>query len=179
MAESWVLSAIINDSTLIPTFLSLWPLIHGVTDTPWIAPSMLGDTVIEVNTSTYLIWYCICHNQSWDHFLNFANPGIWYDTSNHDAWQSDLPSMIKNQAYMTVCKLMVMSLLIRYAHIPFYFRFSFAFPTSPIHPYTPPLRHDRMRSRSRSLDNCTHSLRPISLIWWTYDLRFTCIYFYS
>ena len=37
----------------------------------------------------------------------------------------------------------VMSLLIRYAHIPFYFRFSFTFPTSPIHPYAPPLRRDR------------------------------------
>ena len=33
----------------------------------------------------------------------------------------------------------LMSLLIRYAHIPFYFRFSFTFPTLPIHPYTPPL----------------------------------------
>ena len=33
-----------------------------------------------------------------------------------------------------------MSLLIRYAHIPFYFCFSFTFPTSPIHPYAPPLR---------------------------------------
>ena len=36
----------------------------------------------------------------------------------------------------------VMSLLIRYAHIPFYFRFSLTFPTSPIHPYAPPLRRD-------------------------------------
>ena len=36
-----------------------------------------------------------------------------------------------------------MSLLIRYTHIPFYFRFSFTFPTSPIHPYAPPLRCDR------------------------------------
>ena len=36
----------------------------------------------------------------------------------------------------------LMSLLIRYAHIPFYFRFSFTFPTSPIHPYTPPLWRD-------------------------------------
>ena len=32
---------------------------------------------------------------------------------------------------------------------------------------------------SRSHDNRTHSIRPISLIWWTYDLQFTCIYFYS
>ena len=36
----------------------------------------------------------------------------------------------------------VMSLLIRYAHIPFYFHFSFTFPTSPIHHYAPPLRRD-------------------------------------
>ena len=35
-----------------------------------------------------------------------------------------------------------MSLLIRYTHIPFYFHFSFAFPTSSIHPYPPSLRHD-------------------------------------
>ena len=39
-----------------------------------------------------------------------------------------------------------MSLLIRYAHIPFYFRFSFAFPTLPIHHYAPPLRHDHDRA---------------------------------
>ena len=38
----------------------------------------------------------------------------------------------------------LMSLLIRYAHIPFYFRFSFTFPTSLIHHYAPPLRCDRM-----------------------------------
>ena len=42
----------------------------------------------------------------------------------------------------------VMSLLIRYAHIPFYFRFSFTFPTLPIHPYAPPLRRDRTRART-------------------------------
>ena len=42
----------------------------------------------------------------------------------------------------------LMSLLIRYAHIPFYFRFSFTFPTSPIHPYAPPLRCDRTRART-------------------------------
>ena len=28
-------------------------------------------------------------------------------------------------------------------------------------------------------NNCTRSIRPISLIWWTHDLQFTCIYFYS
>ena len=39
-----------------------------------------------------------------------------------------------------------MSLLIRYTHIPFYFCFSFTFPTSPIHHYAPPLQRDRMRS---------------------------------
>ena len=41
-----------------------------------------------------------------------------------------------------------MSLLIRYAHIPFYFRFSFTFPTSPIHPYAPPLRRDRAHAHT-------------------------------
>ena len=41
---------------------------------------------------------------------------------------------------------MVMSLLIRYAHIPFYFRFSFAFSTLPIHHYAPPLQRDRARA---------------------------------
>ena len=41
----------------------------------------------------------------------------------------------------------VMSLLIRYAHIPFYFCFSLTFPTSPIHPYAPPLRRDCARAR--------------------------------
>ena len=42
----------------------------------------------------------------------------------------------------------LMSLLTRYAHIPFYFRFSFTFPTSPIHPYAPPLRRDRACART-------------------------------
>ena len=28
-------------------------------------------------------------------------------------------------------------------------------------------------------NNHTHFIGPISLIWWTYDFRFTCIYFYS
>ena len=39
-----------------------------------------------------------------------------------------------------------MSLLIRYAHIPFYFRFPFAFSTSPIHHYAPSLQCDHMWS---------------------------------
>ena len=42
----------------------------------------------------------------------------------------------------------LMSLLIRYAHIPFYFHFSFTFPTSPIHPYAPPLRRDCAHART-------------------------------
>ena len=37
------------------------------------------------------------------------------------------------------CGALLMSLLIRYTHIPFYFRFSFAFSTSLILPYAPPL----------------------------------------
>ena len=45
-----------------------------------------------------------------------------------------------------------MSLLIRYAHIPFYFRFSFTFPTSPIHHYTPPLRCDHTTIAPALLD---------------------------
>ena len=36
-----------------------------------------------------------------------------------------------------------MSLLIRYAHIPFYFPFSFTFPTSLIHHYAPLLQRNR------------------------------------
>ena len=58
----------------------------------------------------------------------------------------------------------MMSLLIRYAHIPFYFRFSFAFPTLPIHHYTPLLQRDCTRSRSCSHDNRTRFIGPISLI---------------
>ena len=49
-----------------------------------------------------------------------------------------------------------MSLLIRYAHIPFYFHFSFTFPTSPIHPYTPPLRRDRTQSHSLYRTDLAH-----------------------
>ena len=48
-----------------------------------------------------------------------------------------------------------MSLLIRYAHIPFHFCFSFTFPTSLIHHYAPPLQHDCTRShdnRTRLFD---------------------------
>ena len=80
-------------------------------------------------------------------------------TSDHTNWNLRL---LKKQ--WSPHSLVVMSLLIRYAHIPFYFRFSFTFPTSPIHPYTPPLRCDRMRSRSLSHNNHTCSIRPISLI---------------
>ena len=41
-----------------------------------------------------------------------------------------------------------MSLLTRYAHIPFYFRFSFTFPTLLIHHYAPPLWCNRARART-------------------------------
>ena len=44
--------------------------------------------------------------------------------------------------YIPAAPRMMMSLLIRYTHIPFYFHFSFTFPTSPIHPCAPPLRRD-------------------------------------
>ena len=44
-----------------------------------------------------------------------------------------------------------MSLLIRYAHIPFYFCFSFTFSTSSIHHYAPLLWGDCMQLRSDSL----------------------------
>ena len=47
---------------------------------------------------------------------------------------------------------MLMSLLIRYAHIPFYFCFSFAFSTSPIHHYAPLLQC-----------NCAHTRTTIAL----------------
>ena len=62
------------------------------------------------------------------------------------------------------CASPLMSLLIRYAHIPLYFRFSFTFPTSPIHHYAPPLRCDHTRSRSLSHNNRTRFIGPISLI---------------
>ena len=42
-----------------------------------------------------------------------------------------------------VLDITLMSLLIRYTHIPFYFRFPFAFPTLSIHHYAPPLQHNR------------------------------------
>ena len=81
--------------------------------------------------------------------------------------------------WMGKIKSTVMSLLIRYTHIPFYFHFSFTFPTSLIHHYAPLLRCDHTRSHSCLHNNHTCFIGPISLIWWTYDLRFTCIYFYS
>ena len=62
----------------------------------------------------------------------------------------------------------LMSLLIRYTHIPFYFHFSFTFSPPPIHHCAPLLWCDH-----------TCLIGPISLIWWTHDLWFTCIYFYS
>ena len=49
-----------------------------------------------------------------------------------------------------------MSLLVRYAHIPFYFHLSFTFPTSPIHHYTPPLQHNCTRSHSLHWTNLTY-----------------------
>ena len=42
---------------------------------------------------------------------------------------------------LTISSVHLMSLLIRYAHIPFYFRFSFTFSTLLIHHYAPPLWH--------------------------------------
>ena len=53
----------------------------------------------------------------------------------------------------------LMSLLIRYAHIPFYFCFSFAFSTLSIHHYAPPLRRDCMRSLAWQ----SHSLHQTNL----------------
>ena len=50
--------------------------------------------------------------------------------------------------WMGKIKSTVMSLLIRYTHIPFYFHFSFTFPTSLIHHYAPLLQRDRTRSHS-------------------------------
>ena len=50
-----------------------------------------------------------------------------------------------------------MSLLIRYAHIPFYFCFSFAFSTSPIHHYAPLLQCNHMQSCSHSLHWTDHA----------------------
>ena len=60
---------------------------------------------------------------------------------------------------------MVMSLLIRYAYIPFYFCFSITSSTLSIHHNTPLHQHD-----------CTHTrfISPISLIWWTHVIQFTC-----
>ena len=52
--------------------------------------------------------------------------------------------------------LTLMSLLIRYTHIPFYFRFSFTFSTSLIHHYTPLLWCNCMQS-------CLHSLHRTDL----------------
>ena len=49
-----------------------------------------------------------------------------------------------------------MSLLIRYAHIPFYFRFSFTFSTLPIHHYAPPLWRDRTQLHSLHWTDLTY-----------------------
>ena len=60
--------------------------------------------------------------------------------------------------------------------------YTLLFSLFPHFPYIadPPLRTSALtRPRSRLHDNRTRSIGPISLIWWTYDLRFTCIYFYS
>ena len=55
---------------------------------------------------------------------------------NHvDIKSAYLNVMLKETIYMKA----LMSLLIRYAQIPFYFHFSFTFSTLPIHHYPPPL----------------------------------------
>ena len=55
----------------------------------------------------------------------------------------------------------------------------FAFPSLSLHRRSTPM-HLRSDTTALALArNRTCSLGPISLIWWTYDLRFTCIYFYS
>ena len=53
---------------------------------------------------------------------------------------------------------MLMSLLMRYTHIPFYFRFSFTFPTSPIH-----LMHLRSDVTALALARQSHSLYQTDL----------------
>ena len=57
-------------------------------------------------------------------------------------------AMSSGPLLMPIMSHLLMSLLIRYAHIPSYFCFSFAFPTLPIHHYAPPLRRDHDRARS-------------------------------
>ena len=64
-------------------------------------------------------------------------------------WNRTFAHTIKRKlGFNTIHSDAVMSLLIRYTHIPFYFRFSFTFPISLIHPYTPPLRRDRAHAHT-------------------------------
>ena len=57
---------------------------------------------------------------------------------------------------LTISSVHLMSLLIRYAHIPFYFCFSFTFSTLLIHHYAPPLWHNHTQSHSLHWTNLTH-----------------------
>ena len=72
---------------------------------------------------------------------------------------------------------MVMSLLIRYSRIAFYFHFSITFSTLLIHHYAPQhdcTWHNHMCLHLLSHGTCLHFIRPASLIWWTDVLQFTC-----
>ena len=128
-------------------------------------------------------FYCFFFLTSNHHFFsyhtimqpNMALPHLHLLPSNHSPLslppkqlqQNKQVQMSANKGQTSVIEqwgLALMSLLIRYAHIPFYFRFSFTFPTSPIHPYAPPLQRDCTRPRSRSHDNRTRFIRPILLI---------------
>ena len=53
-----------------------------------------------------------------------------------------------HRVWLNIVGCTLMSLLIRYAHIPSYFRFSFTFPTSSIHHYAPLLQRDRAHART-------------------------------
>ena len=66
----------------------------------------------------------------------------------------------------------LMSLLIRYSHIPFYFHFSITFSTWLIHHYAPPLTW--LHAFTSIHDTCLRFIRPALLIWWTDVLWFTC-----
>ena len=90
-------------------------------------------------------------------FLKSVPPKIW--ASN---W---VPSPGHYRGQITL-----MSLLIRYSHIPFYFHFSITFPTLLIHHYAPLLMWPHTTTHNTRL----HFNRPVSLIWWTDVLQFTC-----
>ena len=112
--------------TAIAILLSLWMLL----------PVIIYSPVHLINQS-FTISYIVLPP-----FATTATrqPDILAELHNFFKWKPPVLELTPTASQSKASHKLLMSLLIRYTHIPFYFRFSFAFSTSSIHHYAPLLR---------------------------------------